>query len=273
MRIALATTRPLPEPDPDEPLLVDALRRAGHDPVLLPWTTGEVTDAPLVLLRSTWDYHLAPDAFRAWLMRTSARSRLVNPLRTVLGNLHKGYLLDLAARGVPIVPTTLVKQGIPPVETAFSCEGAFVVKPAIGASSWNARSFKSEADAREYVQVLGRDMDVLIQPFQKGEESSLVWIAGEFTHKVTKSPRFEGGEESVSDAQAPTDQERAVATQALETYLGWTGERALYARVDLIGGFVSEVELIEPSLFFLQQPSALERFVFALGGWLPPVKL
>jgi hypothetical protein len=50
----------------------------------------------------------------------------------------------------------------------------------------------------------------------------------------------------------------------LAAYLDWTGEPLLYARVDLIGGLVSEVELIEPSLFFLQEPAALETFVRAL---------
>jgi hypothetical protein len=47
-------------------------------------------------------------------------------------------------------------------------------------------------------------------------------------------------------------------------------EPVLYARVDLMEGepgewLLSELELAEPSLFFVQHPEALSRFVAALA--------
>jgi hypothetical protein len=112
-------------------------------------------------------------------------------------------------------------------------------------------------------------------------ERSLVWIDGEFTHKITKRPRFEGHGESVSCAEGLTPAEQEVGTMAVTVYTSWVRELAdrgeapalaappLYARVDVMDTddgktVVSEVEMTEPSLYFLQEPLALERFVNAL---------
>jgi hypothetical protein len=280
MRIAIATCRPMPEPDPDEPLLLDALREAGHEPKTLAWNDSpDVLSYDAVLLRSTWDYYHAPDAFRAWLMKSSAQARLVNPLTTVLSNLHKSYLLELRARGVPTVPTVLIAQGTEIGEYEGDPSSGLVVKPAVGAGSWKTRVFTPDQtrEALGYAQGLARELDVLIQPYlsrvQQGGERSLVWIDGRFTHKVTKRPRFEGHEESVSDAEPLTEHEAAIGRRAMDGYVGWTMEQPLYGRVDVMeaddgGLLVSEVELIEPSLYFLQEPLGLDAFVRALGRYL-----
>jgi len=81
----------------------------------------------LAVLRSAWDYHARLDDFLAW-----ARSvpRLANPAAAVEWNTDKRYLRDLAAAGVPVVPTTWVEPGgawTPPAE------GLVVVKPAVSA--------------------------------------------------------------------------------------------------------------------------------------------
>jgi hypothetical protein len=104
-------------------------------------------------------------------------------------------------------------------------------------------------------------------------ERSLVWIDGKFTHKVTKKPRFEGHDESVSGAGPLTKEESTIGLAAMDAYMGWTLERPLYGRVDVMETgdgrlVVSEVELTEPSLYFLQEPRALELFVAGLGRYL-----
>ena len=113
MRIGVATVRPLPEPDPDEPLLLAALRGAGADPSMWNWhdASRRGEDFDLVVIRSTWDSHRSPDAFRAWVTRTASATRLCNPAGAVLWNFHKGYLRALEARGVAIVPTAWVARG------------------------------------------------------------------------------------------------------------------------------------------------------------------
>lgn len=108
--------------------------------------------------------------------------------------------------------------------------------------------------------------DVLVQVYLDSVEGhgerALVWIDGAFTHAVRKSPRFAADAESVSEALAIAADERAVGEAALAK----VAHELLYARVDVAPGpdgrpVVMEVELVEPSLFLLQEPRALDRLV------------
>ena len=107
---------------------------------------------------------------------------------------------------------------------------------------------------------------MLVQPYlpsvEDHGERALVWIDGAFTHAVRKTPRFAGGVEQVSDALPISAAELATGTAALAGF----GDEMLYARVDVAPGpdgvpVVMELELVEPSLFLLQSPAALERLV------------
>ena len=82
---------------------------------------------------------------------------------------------------------------------------------------------------------------------------------------LRKHPRFAAEEESVSAALPIDDDERRLAEAALAT----AGAPLLYARVDVARGedgrpLIMELELIEPSLFLMQHPPALERFADAI---------
>jgi O-ureido-D-serine cyclo-ligase len=98
---------------------------------------------------------------------------------------------------------------------------------------------------------------------------------------VRKSPRFEGDDESVSTTAVEiTAAEAALARTVLANVDG----PLLYARVDVAPGpdgqpLLMELELVEPSLFFPQCPTALDRFVSgvrrrldALGSSRPPTR-
>ena len=97
-----------------------------------------------------------------------------------------------------------------------------------------------------------------------------MWIAGELTHAIRKSPRFSSGEERVSETLEIADDEREVALRALAPM----ASRLLYARVDLVRDSegrpcVMELELVEPSLFLLQHLPALERLADAVARAQP----
>lgn len=276
MRVAIATCRQIPEPDVDETLLLEALRGAGLTPSLLAWDDPDADFAghDLVVVRSTWNYYEHLDAFRAWIERTAAKTRLLNPATVLLGNVVKTYLRDLDARGIATVPTVWVAKGErADVGSLMDAHGfaKIVIKPVVSAGSFRTASFTREraAEAQVFLDALAHDRDAMIQRWMTAVddvgERSLVWIDGAFTHAIRKSPRFAGGAESVSGELPIEADERAFGEAVLAPIAG----ELLYARVDTIRDGetlrVMELELVEPSLFFKQCPRALERFVAAVA--------
>lgn len=272
--VALASCLRLPEPDPDQPLLMAALARRGLAAATLAWDdpAADWAGSRVCVIRSTWNYPHDPERFRAWIDRTTGVTELWNPPAVVHANLHKSYLLDLERRGIPVVPTRLVPRGSR--LTLREVSGGWttvVVKPAVSAASLH--TMRVDARSREqgeaHLRALAATRDVLVQPYlpsvaQAGERS-LVWIAGEWTHAVRKRPRFAQEDESVSEALPIDLEEGELARAALATVAG----PLLYARVDVAPDagrhpVVMEMELIEPSLFLMQRPAALERFADAI---------
>lgn len=271
MHLRIATCRPLPEDDPDEDLLIGALAAAGIAATMCDWRDqGRWAAATPTVVRSTWDYIHHLDSFRDWIARTGGAGPLWNPADVMLGNLHKRYLLDLAARGVPVIPTLLLDRGRPADVAALAAARGWhdvVIKPAVGAGSFEThRLAASSPAAAATCRRLAADRDLLVQPYLPSVagygERALVWIDGEFTHAVRKSPRFAADEESVSAALPISPAEREIGTAALAPMR----DRLLYARVDVAPGpagapLVMEIELVEPSLFLRQSPLALARLV------------
>ena len=274
--VALASCRALPEPDADLPPLLSSLRAAGLTAGVLAWDDphADFASACVTLLRSTWNYSEQPAAFLAWIDRVAAGSTLWNQGPTVHWNAHKSYLLDLEAKGVPVVPTHLVRRGATTTLAEVTRERGWsdvVVKPAVSGGS--RATVRVTAPAREageaHLRALVAREDVLVQPYLTSVEGhgerAIVWIDGEPTHAVRKSPRFLGDAESVSAAVAIEADEADVARLAVAAAPG----PLLYARIDLARDAagsprVMELELIEPSLFFAQAPAALDRYVAAV---------
>jgi glutathione synthase/RimK-type ligase-like ATP-grasp enzyme len=269
VQLRVATCVALPEPDQDAAVLAAALDRAGVRWALVAWDDPAVDwDAAIpTVIRSTWNYSRHIDAFVAWIRRVAAAAPLVNPPDVVLGNVRKRYLLELAARGVPVVPTTLVTPG----NHAALPAGRFVVKPEIGAGSWLTRTFEpgDDASARAHLAEVLRWGNALVQPYVTSVEDygerSLVWIDGELSHAIRKAPRFSGDAESTTGPLPIADDERAVAMAALAPVV----DRILYGRVDIARDsagrpMVMELELVEPSLFFARGAGSADRYVTAL---------
>ena len=286
MRLRIASCLTLPEPDPDAAPLAAALAAAGIDAEVVAWEDDAAWTAPIpTVLRSTWNYSLAALRFVAWCDRVAATAPLWNGPDVVRGNVHKRYLIDLAARGIPTVPTELIARGATAdtlhARVADRGWDRIVSKPAVGAGSLGARAVDvtQRDDAADHLATWAARGDVLIQPYQRSVEQhgerSLVWIDGEVTHAIRKAPRFAGEDERVTGPHPVADDERAVALAALAPW----ADRVLYGRVDLArdddgAPRVMELELIEPSLFFGWHPPALDRFVAGLtrrlrasGAW------
>jgi len=276
LRVGLVTCNKLPEPDPDEQPLLAALKGAGVDPHLIAWDDSRASPAELdcCILRSSWNYYEDPAAFLSWIERADRSTRLFNPASVIRWNLHKSYLRDLDSEGIPIVPTAWVTRGESASLARLIDHNGWkkvVIKPAVSASSYRTHCFSRDelTQGQEFLDGLSAERDLMVQQYlpsveQLGERA-LVWIDGSFTHAVTKSPRFADGDEHVSEATHLSAEEREFGERAISA----VHRTLLYARVDVIrddAGMLrlSELELIEPSLFLAQAPHALDRFVRAI---------
>lgn len=291
--IALVTWRELPELDPDDRPLAAALRARGHRVEIVAWDDPgfDWAGARLVLLRNPWDYFHRAAEFLAWAGRVDAVTRLLNPLAAVRWNLDKRYLLELADRGAPVVPTRRRPRGSRCDFAALleaSGWDAAVVKPAVSADSWETLVVRQGETARgqAHIDRLLPERDLLVQPFLAAVESSgehcLVYLDGAFSHAVGKNPLTRGGRwaglpEGVPVEAAPDELAAAAAVldAATAALVPAGGDDLLYARVDLVRGsdgrpLLLELELVEPTLFLADHPAGLARLLAALERHLPP---
>jgi glutathione synthase/RimK-type ligase-like ATP-grasp enzyme len=274
VRAGIVTCLDLPEPDPDQALLVAALERAGIEPVVAAWDdpSADWGGLDVAVLRSTWNYHLRLGAFLAWAEETARRTTLFNAPEVIRWNADKRYLLDLASRGFRVVPTEIVDRGAQADLEEILARRSWcdvVLKPAVSAGSFETHRVDRVSGPPIFDRLVA-ERDVMVQPYLGSVETygerSMILIDGELTHAIRKSPRFAGGDERVEGPLPIAPEERALATAIWATL----PRGLLYARVDLARDdrfepAVMELELIEPSLFFLQSPPALERFVAAIA--------
>ncbi|MDE0960188.1 MAG: hypothetical protein OSB09_05350 [Planctomycetota bacterium] len=283
MKIGLVTCLKIPEPDPDEEIQLEAIRQAGGEASLVAWDDSSVDLSRFdrLILRSCWDYPWRQSEFSEWLDHADGQTQLLNPLAVVKWNLHKGYLLELARAGVPVVPTRILPagQGFAALEQILAEEqwcsdqwcsdpgGQIVIKPAVSAGSWlTARFGPAElTGAKTFVEQHGIDRDLLVQPYirsvENGGERANVHIAGQWSHCVAKSPRFSGSDEQVGIAQPVLAEDLELGEMAIACSPG----KILYGRVDTVRNdegqpMVAELELIEPTLFLKENPAARALF-------------
>jgi hypothetical protein len=280
-RVALVTCAELADLEADDRLVIAPLAARGVHAEPAVWD-GDLdwSGYDFAVLRSPWDYVARRDEFVAWARRVPA---LTNPADVVAWNTDKRYLAELAAAGVPVVPTTWLSPGAPWTPGDI---GEWVVKPTVGAGGLDSGRYDvADADRRrlaaEHVarlQAAGRA--VMVQPYLSAVdthgETALLFLGGRFSHAIRKGPMLDGpdvGTEGLYKAEEitprrPSPAELAAADRALGAVPGGA-ERLLYARVDLIPGrsgepLVIELELTEPSLFLEHDPGAAERFADAI---------
>lgn len=275
-----------PQEDFDAPPLAAACAARGHSVSIESWDDPaagwERFDA--VLLRSTWNYFHDLPRFLAWAAAVERVAPLWNPLPLVRWNTHKFYLRDLAAHGVPVVPTVFVDAGSPvSLTTILDTQGwdAAVLKPAVSADSFATMRVERAATAAGEQHLADHQFrDMLVQHYlpavvEPGERC-LVFIDGVYSHAVRKRSLFLGGRHAGPEG-VPVDAEPGeidTARRILAHVPDLTGGPApLYARVDLLRDpdkvpRLLELELVEPSLFFDDGPGSADKLVHALENRL-----
>lgn len=285
--IALVTERAHPELHADDQPLATALAARGHDVRVVAWDDPafDWSGARLVVLRNPWDYHQRLADFLGWAEGVARVTTLLNPIDAVRWNVHKGYLVELADSGAPIVPTLLLRRGqAVELGALLAAHGwsDFVLKPAVSADSWETYRLRADevALAQAHVERLLPGRDLLLQPFLDAVEGHgercYVFLGGDFSHAVRKNPLTRGGRFAGVPEAEPVEP-RADELEAARRVLAACPHRdLLYARVDLVPDGdgrprLLELELVEPTLFLAEAPGALPRLVAAIERRLEPL--
>ncbi len=214
------------------------------------------------IIRSTWGYAAVWRDFCAAL--TTIRTPLFNDAETVMWNIDKRYLAELAAHGAPLAPTIYLAQAeaaaiLSSFDTLATDE--IVVKPAIGAGAWRQARLK-RGDALPAADLLP-PAATIVQPFLPAVaavgEISLVYFDGAFSHACLKRAkpgdyRTQGRHGAREQVYAPTMAERDAAEQVMAAFAATGRATPLYTRVDLARDLsdmpvLMELELIEPVLY------------------------
>lgn len=296
-RVTLVTSKDYPNLDPDDAGLPDALAERGLDPAIAVWNDGDVDweAANVCVVRSVRDYAENRDAFVSW-----ARSvrKLMNPADVLEWASDKHYLRDLAALGMPIVPTRwlepeqhLTKNQ---VHTRFPALDDFVVKPAVSSGGremgrYTANRGESRMKAiMRAVSLLEKGRSVMVQSYldqvDTYGEISLVYFNGILSHAVQKSAMLQPAEETDTRLQdegvhshEPTPQEwewGEEARRAIHRHIVNREKREqllLFCRVDIVpdghgGCYVMEISPLDGRLFLADTPGGVEKFAEAIAS-------
>lgn len=278
MRIAFVTDYNHADYAEDDRLLVSYLQTQGHvitpaiwDDPAVQWTSFDV-----LVIRSTWDYHLKIDAFSIWLDYVDQLEIMVfNPVSVLQWNKNKNYLLRFRSLGIAIQPFEYCDEGSQCSLNDMLKRNAWtkaVIKPSISCGAHHTfivEPNNSNEHQDIFVDLL-RDQSMIVQKFSPeiitNGELSLIYFNKEFSHAVCK--KVKQGEFRVQ-ARYGGQHQSFIPEQRLmheaDRILALIPEALLYARID---GFLDEkgqfqlmeLELLEPSLFFDSNPLATEKF-------------
>ena len=224
-----------------------------------------------VLFRTNWDYFDRYDEFNRWLEKTSEHTQFINSIDLVKWNSNKKYLSDLHSKGIQIIPTRYLPRTTHlKLDELLKLTGwtDAVIKPTVGGAgrhTYRIDAKNIDEVAKKLTPWMEKE-DFMLQPFQYSVpeygEVSLMIFGETYTHAVLKKAKK--GDFRVQDDYGgtvhfyePEEDEISLALDAVKA----CPEPPVYARIDLIRDndgklAVSELELIEPELWFRFNPDA-----------------
>jgi glutathione synthase/RimK-type ligase-like ATP-grasp enzyme len=265
----------------DDRLVTQALEKRGLKVNRMNWDNPNYnwSESRCIVFRTTWDYFDRFGEFAAWLKKVSEQTKLINPTETIWWNIDKHYLLDLSNRGIAIPHTLFIEKGdIRSLTSIVKSSGwsTCILKPAVSGAARHTYKFnEDEAHLHETIfQELIQHEAMLLQEFQhnintKGEVALMVF-GGKYSHAVLKKAKQ--GDFRVQDDFGGSVHEytpTAIEIQFAEKAVACVSPLPAYARVDMIWDnadqlCVSELELIEPELWFRKHPPAAEMMAAAI---------
>lgn len=257
----------------EDAIISEAFKKEGLTVTRKDWAdpSFDWSDAGSVVFRTTWDYFHRFDEFNSWLQRNASRTRFINSSELIQWNIDKHYLEYLVHQNVRTVPTRFIPRSSAIDLYDFVKMAGWehaVIKPTIGGAA--RHTYKITPDNLEELSLklspLLEEEDFMIQPFQysipvEGEWSFMVF-GKQYSHAVLK--RAKEGDFRVQDDFGGTVHPHQATEEEIEFALKVANacpEEPAYARIDVIRDndgmlAVSELELIEPELWFRMMPNA-----------------
>ena len=266
-------------------LLKQALERLGLSVSRTYWDDPNYdwTQTRAVIFRTSWDYFERFEEFWPWLQRIQNQTQVINSMELVKWNIDKSYLFDLAQKGIPIVPSVLVKKGVSRSLNEIAAQNNWtdlVVKPTIAGGGYLTYKYLGQelGQMQSEFDALVHERDMLVQGYipsitTRGEASLMVFGGG-FTHSILK--RAKPGDFRVQDdfggsvhPYEHTPQEVALAQKVMAQ----CSQVPAYGRVDIVWDdqgwpMVSELEIFEPELWVRNAPWSADHFAKAIAQQL-----
>ncbi len=262
-------------------LVMEALRMEDLEVIRLAWDDKffDWSNTQSVLFRSTWDYFERFEEFSVWLENVSKQTRLINSANIIRWNIDKHYLKDLKLQGIPIAESHFIEKGVSQSLKEIHKQlewSETVLKPCVsggGRHTYQLNLENIEAHESIFRELINNEA-MLLQPFQhnivsKGEISLMIFN-GHFTHailKLAKSGDFRVQEKFGGSVQLHLATEKQI--KFAEKTVRACSELPMYARVDIFMDnnnkiALSELELIEPELWFRHNPEAATALAKAI---------
>ena len=232
-----------------------------------------------VLFRTTWDYFDRFDEFSVWLNLISQKTNLLNSKAIIHWNIDKHYIKDLENKGIHCTPTLFIEKGSHRTLAELHEQtnwGNMVLKPVISGAA--RHTYKLDPQNLHLYESIFKELihneGFMLQPFQNNivdnGELSLILIDGKFTHAVLKIAKK--GDFRVQDDFGGTVHKYKPTLEEIEfaeTAVKACETMPIYARVDMFTDndgqlALSELELIEPELWFRNNPDSADKLAVAV---------
>ncbi|EFA82209.1 hypothetical protein PPL_04632 [Heterostelium album PN500] len=292
-RIGFVTSTAFPNLDEDDHIMVkNAINQYECEYCI--WDDNEVQwqSFDLLIIRSVWDYVHKFELFKRWMKKIELLGiQVLNDFNIIRWNWNKNYLKELEQAGVSIVPSLFVEStSIPKSLLQYAQEGIqlkkfnknqykFVLKPCVGASSYGTYQFTLDnwSDYQQEFSNLVKVSDMIIQPFvetiQSDGETSFIFFNKKFSHSIVKHPskddfRVQENYGGTYEKNKNLTQDEIDIAQSIMDYVGKKG-KILYTRIDMLRYnnrlCLSECELFEPTLYFMNDDKIAKKFVSMIG--------
>jgi hypothetical protein len=248
----------------EDNLIMEAFALKGFTSKKMDWSdkSADWSQYKAVVFRSIWDYFHRYEEFCSFLKRVEGQTLFVNPISQIEWNMDKHYLIELQEKGIPIVDSHFIEAGSKiTLEKLHENLGLSksVLKPCVSGGGRHTYLLEpsnySEHEAI-FQKVISKEA-MILQAFQEQ-----IVIGGTYTHSVLK--RAKEGDYRVQDDFGGSVHEYLANIDEIEfaeKVARSCEPLPAYARIDVIWDnkdnmVISEVELIEPELWFRECPKS-----------------